>query len=159
MSKYAEGDGEKRHGGWNSLENYLFQHEKRLEGYQGFVESWSGSPELIGSTGDDAFLIRLRIEIICIGNIVIDVDKTIDVLVEPNNRILARTKEYSYNVSISGKGTIFRYDNAHIHNGHSSNNHKHIFTEPNKDERVVCLNSDFPHMHEIVEEARDWYYC
>jgi len=68
--------------------------------------------------------------IACLGGIVIRVQKAMS---EANGRTLEPgtdpwlvTDDYSYNAHVAGEGcTFLRYDNAHAHDGHADEHHRH----------------------------------
>ncbi len=66
-------------------------------------------------------------DIACLGNIVVSVLKTLEVLAGEGLEATVQTVTYSYNVRIAGKHNIFRYDNLHMHNDHPDSHHKDVY--------------------------------
>ncbi len=73
---------------------------------------------------------------------------------------MVQTHLYSYNVSVSGRGSAFRYDNAHRHPGHSDPNHRHEFDwKTGAAVAVRWIGRDWPTLGEVIQEARTWYWA
>lgn len=100
-------------------------------------------------------------EIGCRGNLIITVEKTLEVLEEGNDP-LVQTIEYSYNASVRSAGSFLRYDNAHPHPGHSTPHHRHDMDWRNNSEELpnspVCIGYDWPTLGEFLEEVEKWYW-
>ena len=108
---------------------------------------------------------RLAGEIACLGEILIQVDKFLDILEGCNDDAIVCTRWYAYNVSIKNYGNVFRYDNQdpdYLRDGHLDEHHKHLF-----DWRlnVECLDSPkwigesgWLTLGQVIEEAHDWYW-
>ena len=144
-----------RHG-WNSLEDYLYQYHRRLEDYFGFIEDYTFSAELVFEY--ERNIVSINMEIFCTNKTKITVVKTAAVKLQ-GNKLLAKTEDYSYNASIPGEGNVFRYDNAHIHNGHKTKHHKHTFQIPGIEDNnsPIPIDDDkWPHLHQIVEELMQY---
>ena len=143
--------GRGRHG-WNSLDDYLWQHERRLDNFAGFVEYHTASYEVVPTKDPSLSLLRLNMEIICVGDIKLTVGKLAEVKERRIKR--ARTIKYSYHAS-SPNGNILRYDNAHPYPGHPTKHHKHVY---NGTGRQVAgspfhMGEDgWPNMHEVIDE-------
>lgn len=109
--------------------------------------------------------IMLSGEIACMGNIVIAVEKFLDILSGSGDNATVETCWYSYNASIRGYGNIFRYDNQHEdsrRSGHLDAHHKHEFDWQTGEE---CPGSPFwigqegwLTLGEALQEIQDWYY-
>jgi len=105
--------------------------------------------------------ILLRGEIGCRGRIVIGVEKFLEILERLDGDAIVETRWYTYNVRVRGKHNIFRYDNQHpeyLHIGHHDEHHKHVFdSETGEELGTVWISSDgWPHLSEVIDEARDW---
>ncbi|HET6879134.1 MAG TPA: DUF6516 family protein [Pirellulales bacterium] len=102
-------------------------------------------------------------EIACRGNIVVAVDKILEVCDrEPDP--LVQTVRYSYNVYAKGKWNIFRYDNQHPdwrYPGHHDEHHRHAFDWDTGDElpdSPEWIGADrWPTLGEVIEEVRRWH--
>jgi hypothetical protein len=109
-------------------------------------------------------VIELKGEIACLGNILITVHKT---LIAPggmsrNKSDYVQTKTYVYNAAVRNCGNILRYDNVHIHSGHSDAHHKHEYDWRRDLERKpyspICVGIDgWPNLGEVIHEIREWY--
>lgn len=105
---------------------------------------------------------RLYGEIACQGAIVIAVEKLL-AAIEPagDDDVTVQTVRYSYNVSVRGHDTIFRYDNLHCHPGHADAHHKHAFNWRQGREREGSPTwigvSGWPTLGDVIEEAWNWY--
>jgi hypothetical protein len=98
-------------------------------------------------------------EIGCLGRIVLGVRKVFELL-DSDRRVWPI--EYSYNVSISGVGNIFRYDNQHTHPGHTGAFHRHDFdwtTNTEKPGSPICIGwAWWPKLEDVLEESYEWYW-
>lgn len=106
----------------------------------------------------------LKGAIACSGNIVIGVFKVLESTGGSPNDPEIRTVEYAYNVSVFGKGNVFRYDNQHadwLYPGHGDEHHCHVFDWLTGDEigdspRWIGA-SNWPTLGEVIEESRQWH--
>lgn len=105
--------------------------------------------------------------IACLGNIVLTVRKFLEILDGPRDNPEVETRIYSYNVSVRGYDTIFRYDNEHgelfLHPGHPDPHHKHLFDwragkELKPPSPVWVGANNWLHLDRVIEEAREWYW-
>jgi hypothetical protein len=99
----------------------------------------------------------------CSGNIVIGVYKRLEIVGGITGNPLVQTVQYSYNVSVHGKGNLFRYDNQHPdapYEGHADEHHRHEFDWQTGDELphspVWIGVQKWPTLGEVIEEARAW---
>ena len=106
--------------------------------------------------------ILLKGEIACLGQILITVDKTIEIVKGMGDHAIIQTVLYEYNVSIRSHGNIFRYDNSHPRNGHPDNHHKHIFDwklDGQGEGQVIWIGeSQWPTLGDVIAEAEKWYF-
>ena len=134
-------------------------HDSYLDSFlrEGFIADHT----LIFS-GSNFYRFSLKGEIACLGNILITVDKTLEVLQDYRKNALVQTVMYNYNVSVRGYGNVFRYDNSHSRIGHPDNHHKHEFDWKLNDQdegKVIWVGAEkWPTLGEVIEEARDWYW-
>ena len=147
---------------WNNVDDYLYQHERRLEDYSFFIPDYNIDIIPINEPNQTP-LLRISMTIKCNNGVILSVYKTAEIrsIIRRGNLIKqAKTVDYSYNAFILGKGNIFRYDNAHIHPGHSTPHHKHVFNPPDKEveDSPFPINEDeWPNMHEVINELiRDY---
>jgi len=92
-------------------------------------------------------------EIPCDGGVRLTIHKLAEIR-KKQGRKIARTITYSYNAS-SPQGNIFRYDNAHIHPGHTTKHHKHVFNGTGHQIAGSPFHigeEGWPNMHEVIEE-------
>lgn len=103
-------------------------------------------------------------EIACLGRIIIQVDKILQAIVIPSDDPEVQTMRYSYNVSVHGQGTKFRYDNAKHHLrgvGHHDEHHRHDFDDHGRElaGSPTWIGADrWPHLGDVITEAEQWYY-
>jgi hypothetical protein len=100
-----------------------------------------------------------------LGEILVTVDKFLDILDGDGDSAIVQTCWYTYNASIRGSGNILRYDNQdgdYLRPGHLDEHHKHEFDWQTGAE---CPGS--PHwigehgwltLGEVLQELQDWYY-
>jgi hypothetical protein len=103
----------------------------------------------------------------CLGNVEITVfEKHMIVGGEPANPLVDRIK-YSYNVSVAGRGNVFRYNSPHGDHPEGDprrEHHVHRFDpfapEPADTETVEVISeeADRPGLGDVLREAADWYY-
>jgi hypothetical protein len=143
--------------GWNSLDDYLYQHQRRLEDYPAFIKDYN-IDFLPYFQNNHGFLV-LFAEILFVNEIKLTVEKSAEVAKFGHSRYKARTIDYSYNASIINKGNIIRYDNAHVHKGHPTIHHKHVYDPPDieiEGSPFPLEEDNWPHMHEVIEELIDY---
>lgn len=109
--------------------------------------------------------LRLQGEIGCLGNIVIGVDKYIDIVGGYGRTGTVQTKWYAYNVFIRNGYNIFRYDNQDqelFRNGHLDQHHKHLFDWRTGQEMpgspVWIGEEGWLNLGEVIREVSDWYW-
>jgi hypothetical protein len=103
-------------------------------------------------------------EIGCLGEIVIGVQKVIEIVGWVNNEPMVQTSMYAYNVSVRGMHTIFRYDTQHpdrLYAGHADPHHKHDFNwktgDPLPESPIWTGALMWPTLGDVIWEARDWH--
>jgi hypothetical protein len=129
-----------------------------------------------GFLGDDtlrlipwpSFLVMVG-DIACLGDLVVSVEKYL-VVVTPgatpadaldDGDIEVQTLIYSYNASVRGHGTVFRYDNCHGWAGHADNHHVHRCDWRKKEDtgRVNWVGeARWPTLAEVIIELEGWYW-
>lgn len=105
--------------------------------------------------------LKLKGEIGCKGNIVIDVFKLFTVGPEDENPFI-QTYRYAYNASMRGYNTFLRHDNAHPFPGHPDQHHRHEFDWRTGEEtpgspRWVGV-AGWPTLGQFIQEIADWYW-
>lgn len=148
-----------RHGA-NALKNYVETHETVMAQFyrEGFVESDTLE---IASAGKGLF--HMEGEIRCLGGLVCTVDKWLETVdaADPENPGI-RTFRYSYNVSVAGMHSVFRYDNAD-HHGHADAHHRHDFDWRTGATAVGSPRwvgeGDWPTLGDVLREMSEWYWA
>lgn len=123
-----------------------------------------------GFVGDDTLSFDARAggelvlagEIACLGRIVVDVFKVLEVLEGTGADAMVQTLFYSYNVFVRGGNNIIRYDNLHPRKDHPDDHHKHTYDwttgEQLQDSPAWIGAKKWPTLGEVLREAQDWYY-
>ena len=107
---------------WNSWDNYLEIHDKRVEEHP-FVLENSLSWTFIGDA-DRPEAIVLEGGLICNRGVVIRVLKALDCR-QAHGRLEVRGRLYEYNAHFAGHHNILRYDNSHL--DEPNDFHRHLF--------------------------------
>ena len=96
-------------------------------------------------------------QIQCLGGLNIDVDKKLRIVDGSGGNVRVTTSAYSYNVSVSGRGSRLRYDSAHNHRAH---HHVHRFDAKGQETSIVPIHdvNDVPTLGDVIEETRDFYW-
>lgn len=111
--------------------------------------------------------IKLSGEIGCRGNIVIKVDKLIDVIRGSGVNALVQTRWYAYNVFLRNHFNLFRYDNQDdyflsLGQEHKDIHHKHLYDweigEELPDSPIWVGEDSWPTLGEVIQEAEEWYW-
>jgi hypothetical protein len=140
----------------NRFGNYRSTHETVIEQFKnrGFILS-----EDLNFVAIDGFIL-LEGTIHCAGHIHITVEKRMKVLNGDGENAMVERVAYSYNVSLSQRGNIFRYDSPH--STHNKQNHLHRFDVLNNDhDGTISFIEDedaTPTLGEVISEAEEWYY-
>lgn len=107
-------------------------------------------------------VLTLAGEISCLGNIVIRVEKHLEIMEEDSPDPLVRTFDYAYNASVRGADTFVRYDNLHMQKGHRDPHHKHDIDWRNGSEFPYSPQwvgaFGWPTLSDFIEEVMGWYY-
>lgn len=136
------------------LENYKRIHSKVMESFikEGFVIS-----DGITFGEPSGGYITLQGQIHCLGGLQIAVDKRLRILGGTGGHVRVTTAQYSYNVSVSGRGNLIRYDSAHDHRPH---HHVHRFDSECHLVSVHEIHDEnkVPTLGDVITEVRDLYY-
>ncbi len=108
---------------WNTWENYLMIHEKRMQLHPFVLEdhlTWA-------MIGDPVAPVLITLEgiVICQANVIVRVDKTLETRLLANQRLQVRGSFYAYNAYFAGRHNILRYDNGHMDTPEEF--HRHLF--------------------------------
>lgn len=105
-------------------------------------------------------VVTIEGEIQCLGEILITVFKTLEVLGGEGLGATVRTATYSYNVSVRNRYNIFRYDNLHPIKGFPDNHHKDLYEwrTGNRLPSKWIGERDWPTLADAIYEAQRWYY-
>lgn len=101
--------------------------------------------------------ITVQGQVQCLGGINIDVDKKLRIIGGTGGNTRVKTSEYSYNLSVSGRGNRFRYDSAHNHRMH---HHVHRFDSEGRETGLYDIYdvNDVPTLGDVIEEAWNYFY-
>lgn len=101
--------------------------------------------------------ITIQGQIQCLGGINIDVDKKLQIVGGTDGDTRVTKSDYSYNVSVSGRGNRFRYDGPHDHRPH---HHLHRFDQDGRETAVLEIRNEneVPTLGDVIAEAHDYYY-
>lgn len=116
----------------------ICQHDTQFEWLGDNILHWEGS-------------------LYCVGEIVVEAEKWFE-RVPGTNRDEIRLFSYRYNAHVQGFNEILRYDNAHKHDGHNTDHHKHTFHWETGDELSLTETSGCPWLHVVLQEVNDWYW-
>ncbi len=136
---------------WNSLENYVLVHKKRLSEHALVVQEVSSLlflSEPAPHTRYDVF--KVQGLIVCRNGICLTVSKRGDMERSHSRRV--RMFLYAYNAWFPGGHNVLRYDNQHV--GQENVYHRHQF-DPVTGVEVGfsrMQRHQFPVMHEILDE-------
>ena len=111
-------------------------------------------------------------QVACLGNIVLTVEKYLEVLdgrvsgpevLDGDDDAEVQTIIYAYNASVRGHGNLLRYDNTHRWRGHADDHHRHRMDWRNNSRELPgspeWVGYDrWPHLGDFMQEARDWYW-
>lgn len=125
-----------------------------------------------GFVGDDTLSFDLRGsgreivlagEIACLGRIVVDVFKVLEVLGRGQGAdAMVQTLFYSYNVFLQSGNNILRYDNLHPRKDHPDDHHKHAYDWESGEQLpgspAWIGAGKWPTLGEVLREAQAWYY-
>jgi hypothetical protein len=109
--------------------------------------------------------IRLKGEISCLGEIIISVDKMLDILDWVDDDAIVQSRWYAYNASVKNHGNILRYDNqdfGYLRPGHLDEHHRHSFDWHDGHEYPTSPTwigrDQWPVLSDVIFEIQDWYW-
>ncbi|ACB53126.1 unknown [Crocosphaera subtropica ATCC 51142] len=147
----------------NHFRQYIEIHETIIDQFK--VKDFIGDETLEFITM--GFSYNLIGEIACRGNIVINVDKLIDVISGSGVNALLQTRWYAYNVFVRNRFNLFRYDNQDdyflsLGQEHKDEHHKHLFDwetgEELPDSPIWVGEDSWPTLGEVIKETEQWYW-
>lgn len=104
-------------------------------------------------------------EIACQGEIIITVEKFLEILSGEKDNATVQTVWYAYNASVRNRGTIFRYDNQdddYLRPGHLDEHHKHLFDWSTGQELAGSPSwvgsNNWPTLGDVIQELEEWYW-
>lgn len=106
--------------------------------------------------------IRLDGNVACLGDIVVSVEKKLEIVWRDRGEPLVQTVNYGYNASIQGWNSFLRWDNYHQYPGHQDPHHLHRMAWqtglelPGSPERIGAQG--WPTLAEAIREVGSWYY-
>lgn len=140
------------------LQSYLSSHEGHMEGLR--ASRFVNGDNLFIEVGPHRVTMEGRIA--CLGGIVVNVLKTLEVLGGEGQDAMVQTVAYAYNISIRGQSNIFRYDNLHRRKGHPDPHHKDLYdwrTNEHLPESPKWMGAErWPTLNDVILEAQQWYY-
>ena len=140
---------------WNSLENYIFLHEKHLDEHALVLEG--SSLEFREIATPNALYDVLVVEgiVLCSNGLHLEVNKLGDIDRSPARRV--RMNLYSYNAWQPGGHNALRYDNQHRRS--EDVYHRHLFDLATG--RQIAFTTmprhEFPVLHTILDELMDLF--
>ncbi len=103
-------------------------------------------------------VVVLKGPILCLGSIVLEVDKAIHVLSGRGPSAIVQTRKFTYHARIRGDYNLLRYDSAHRHRPYA---HKHIFDPFDRGREVeiieLRMGEEIPSLRQVVDELQAWY--
>ena len=97
---------------WNTWENYLIVHERRMQLHPFVLEDYLAWEKVGDPSAPE--LITLAGIVICHMRVIVRVDKTLETRLLANQRLQVRGLFYAYNAYFAGQHNILRYDNGHM---------------------------------------------
>lgn len=153
------------HHGPARLRNYISIHDAHMGQLfkQGFARHDSLSLEVLGVGPDGKRTAYLSGCIACVGNIVICVQKTLDILGEEGDPDpFVQTWKYAYQAHRYGMHELLRHDNA-PHHDHQDEHHFHEFEWDSGEELegspFWCGAPNWPTLYEFVMKVANIYYA
>ncbi len=136
---------------WNTWENYLIVHERRMQLHPFVLEDhldW----EMVGDPSAPE-LITLAGIVICHMRVIVRVDKTLETRLLANQRLQVRGLFYAYNAYFAGRHNILRYDNGHMETPEEF--HRHEFDQETGAEirRDVLEKCEIPVLADFFSEV------
>ncbi len=143
--------------GPNSFANYQEVHNKRIrQALDGGFLVFDGLA--FDALGDN--LIVLEGELRCVGDITIDVLKTIRILGGQGATARVQSESYRYHAHIKGIGNILRYDSPHRHHPHHHVHRYDVLKGDKEGSRFdLVQETERPTLGEVIDELNDWYYA
>ncbi|MBI4317865.1 MAG: hypothetical protein HY675_05195 [Chloroflexi bacterium] len=137
-----------RHG-WNSFENYIEIHERRLAEHP-FVDK-SRPHTITFSVSEPDGIVVVTGRVYCHHGVVVDVEKYLDLEYRQGGRRFVRAYSYAYNAYFKGKHNILRYDNNHDFEQY----HCHrldLASGRQIGDPIPLTRQQFPHLSEVLDE-------
>jgi len=107
------------------------------------------------------YRVTIEGEIACLGGIVVNVLKTLEVLRGEGLDAVVQTVTYAYNASVRNGFNVFRYDNLHRFKGHPDSHHKHTYdwlTGEEVAETPEPVGAEgWPSLTDVIVEAQKWH--
>jgi hypothetical protein len=138
--------------GPNKFANYIETHDAVMGQFvdSGFVIA---NPLAITPMGNGVILIKGSLP--CLGDIRLDVEKSLKVLEGDGANAIVQTFQYTYNASLPA-GNIFRYDSPH--QDHNQFHHVHRFDVFDGDHIGNVDQCEWPTLGQVIAELEGWYY-
>ena len=156
MATTSFGSEETDRHGWNSLEGYLSIHDNRLNNHS-FLDP--SKPHTIGITyhqiNDEESVMAIQGHVFCLGNVVLEVEKYLQMMERENGQLFVRGFSYRYHAFVPGEHSLVRYDNSHGEDVY----HRHAFEPVTGQETEITdlTRNEFPTFSEILDELEEIY--
>lgn len=137
--------------GPNRISNYINTHETITEQFvsRGFIAL---NELVIEAYGNQHLTITGSLH--CLGGIIIDVAKILQIVDEQGGEARVKTVWYRYHAKIQGVGNVLRYDSPHAHRNFD---HVHRF-DVFGDGSETVEESNWPHLGDVVQQMEDFYW-
>lgn len=152
---------------WIFYDKYVDIHTTIIEKYRNIGDFINENTiEFNAFLRYDKPLIKVQGQLGCLGEIIIDVLKylELDNNLSYSKYPLVKTNSYAYQVFFRNGNPIFRYDNNHpdsLHDGCKDPHHKHIFDfKTGKELGIEWIGVDkWLTLGEVIQETHDFYVC
>ena len=148
--------GGRRHGPIR-FANYQRIHNRRM---QDFIQEGLVVSHTVRFGQPTSGYITLEGEINCLGGIMVEVKKKLQILSGQGPNAMVKTCEYSYNAYAIGRGNLFRYNSPHGY--HRPYHHVHRYdilgTWDEIGDPEELRENEVPTLSEVLDEVRELYY-
>lgn len=136
---------------WNSWENYLMIHDKRLEAHPFVLEPHLEWTFIGGRPHPD--LILLSGFVVCHLDVLVRVEKTLETRIIKPQRLQVRGRWYAYNAYFAGRHNILRYDNGHAEHPDEFHRHQYDLQTGKEISRIIIEKHQLPVLADFFTEV------